>query len=138
MGPMFRWLVLMSLLSASILWPMAKMEYNPKYSTAVMIWSILLIIGVLVIDTILLAWDKDVSFTGKIWRGLLVIPYAVFSVFCAISLAQITLIYLSDPAQSIWLKIIIGIVNLAYTIGCLYISVGVIAMFASEETGKAT
>jgi hypothetical protein len=124
-------MLLMGLLSAPVMWPMA--TYSPKYSPAIAVWLTLITAGVLVIDAVLLASEKSIVWTGKVWRGLFIFPYAVFSSSCAILLAQVTLMYLSDPAESLWLKIIIGLVNLVYTIGCLLISIGITVGLAPDE-----
>lgn len=110
--------------------------YHPECSTAYVILLALTAIGLLIVNTILISVVKEIPWTGRIWRGLLVIPYPIFSSLWAMSLGQATLMYLSDPAQSIWLKIIIGIANLVYVIACLLLSIIVTVQLASEETQK--
>ena len=131
MGPRSAFGAVMVVLVLTVLPISAVMEkYTPQYSSSYFAWFTWLALALLILSSVLLAWQgKQLSIGMKIRHGLAVVPYAVFGSAWAVLLGQATWIFLHSQQEG-WVKILVGILDPLYALACLLIPLGLAAWLA--------
>ncbi len=93
-----------------------------------------LTIVLLIVNMIVVFTNKNTSVSGKLGRGLLMIPYTLYPSVGVLFLAAATWYYMSASTASALMKIYVGIFNLIYILALLASPTGIVLLLNPEKT----